>query len=374
MRNVISGALAVAGCTFLSTTAVAQTEEVAPEDLRKAVMTKTSTTVPDGWNVTAKLGGSVNVVDARNVVGTTEGTAIQVGLDLAADANYKKGQHTWGNVLRIQEALQRTPPPDDDTPAPFVKSLDNLDLVSTYIYRFSEPDWLGPFVQLKFNTQLFRTTTEPSQDFRINRIQKDGTEIRDADTGVTRVAGDAVVRQTAPFEPFLLRQTAGLFGEPFAEDVFTLNFKVGVGAQEIISRDGFNLVNVEVVDDIPTYTLQQLESTVDIGFEGTVAAKGYILKDVLTWNAQAVAFLPVVVTGNVVKVDSAGVVVRDADDNPETLSAIERLNFEFLGGLSLKVTKYVSMDWNLLVRRFPQVRDAFQVTNSFLLTLTMDLI
>ncbi|MEM7676871.1 MAG: hypothetical protein AAF449_12780, partial [Myxococcota bacterium] len=131
--------------------ATAQTQEIAPEALRKQALTNTSTKVPDGWKVTAKLGGSVNVTDARNVVGAREGTAIQIGFNLGVEVKYKKGQHTWDNVLLVQEAVQRTPA-EGVEPEQFVKSLDNLDLVSTYVYRFTNPDWLGPFVRLKLNT------------------------------------------------------------------------------------------------------------------------------------------------------------------------------------------------------------------------------
>ncbi len=368
MTTMALAAVCLAG--LIPATAAAQPQEVAPEALREAAMTKTATTVPDGWKVTAKLGGSFNVTDARNVVGAQEGTAIQVGVNLGVEARYKHGQHTWENILTIQEALQRTPPPDDETPAPFVKSLDNLDLVSTYIYRLRNPDWLGPFGQFKLNTQIFATVTEPTQDFRVRRIDIDGNA---SDDSAVLEAGTGI-DQTEPFEPLLLRQTAGLFGEPISKDVFGFNFKVGVGAQQIVARDGFNLVNVDTSEDVPIYVLQQIESTFDFGGEVSLATKGYLIKDVLTWNAAVVTFLPFVTSGDVVKVDSNGNVVTDSDGNPETLGTIDRLNLEITGGVSLKVTKYFALDWNLLVRRFPQVRDAFQVQNAFQLTLTVDLI
>ena len=366
----------VGASLVVASNAEAQTQEVAPEALREAALTDTATTIPDGWRVTAKLGGAFNVTDARNVVGATEGTAIQLGLNVTGEAAYKKGQHTWDNVLKIQEAIQRTPPPDDDTPAPFVKSLDNLDFVSTYIYRFSEPDWLGPFAQFKLTTQLFPTTTEPTQAFRILRIDTAGNEVLDTDD---RGVGSEV-EQTKSFEPLLLRQTAGLYGQPIAEDKLTVDFKVGVGAQQIIARNGFNLVDVDTSGTRATaavYVLQEIADTVDLGVEASAAAKGYVVKDVLTWNASAVMFLPAVTSGDVVKVDSDGNVVRENDDPngaPVLLGTFDRINLEFNAGLSLKLTKYLAAEWALLVRRFPQIRDAYQVQNSFLLTVTMDLI
>ena len=355
-------------------TAMAQTQEVAPEALRKEALTDTSTTVPDGWKVTAKVAGSFNLTDARNVVGATDGTAIQIGANVEVYGNYKSGQHTVENTLKIQEALTRTPPPDDDTPAPFIKSLDNLDLLSTYIYRFSDPDWLGPFFQFKLNTQIFPTTTEPTQDFRVTRIGTDGLPVAGDDPDLVRTAGSDSIDQTGSFEPLLLRETAGLFGRPWEEDIFTFDFKVGVGAQQIINRGGFTLINIDTSGDTPLYKLQELETTVDLGAELTLAGKGYILKDVLTWSAGVVTFLPVVASGDITKVDSNGDVVLDGNGNPEQLGTVERLNLEITGNLSLKLTKYLSLDWNLLIRRFPQVRDAFQIQNAFLLTLTMDLI
>ncbi|MEO1334245.1 MAG: DUF3078 domain-containing protein [Myxococcota bacterium] len=356
MHKLISALLLIHVAGFAQP-AAAQTQEIAPEALRKQALTKTSTTVPDGWKVTAKLGGSINVTDARNVVGAREGTAIQVGFNLGVQAKYKKGQHTWENVLTIQEAVQRTPT-EGNEPEQFVKSLDNLDLVSTYVYRFSDPDWLGPFAQFKLNTQIFPTSSETAEPVTIRRT--------DTNNQTTDQTGQTVIDQTGAFEPLLLRQTAGIFGEPYTEDKFTLSFKLGLGAQQIIARGGFNLIDVVVEDDVEVYRLQEINDTFDFGAEATVAAKGFVIKDVLTWNLSTVAFLPLVTSGDVFAAGS------DADSEP--LGTIDRLNLEVAGGLSLKLTKYVSMDWNLLVRRFPQVRDDFQITNTFLVTLTMDLL
>ena len=353
-RSLFPTAIAAATLMTTTQTAVAQTSEVAPEELRKAAMTKTSTTVPNGWKITAKLGGSINITDARNVVGATEGTAIQVGLNIGAEAKYKQDQHTWDTVLTIQEALQRTPNANDEVGSSFVKSLDNLDLISTYIYRFSDPDWLGPFAQFKLNTQIFPTTTTPGEDFRIERTFDDGTiALDDANS-----AAGTGIDQNGAFEPLLLRETAGLFGQPYDEKRLSLAFKLGVGAQQTIVRDGFTLTGVETRDiggeDTVVYLLKELESTFDVGVEATAQGKGVIVDDVLTWYAGVVAYLPFASTSD--------------------LDFIDRLNLEITGGLSLKVTKSISFDWNLIVRRFPQVVEEFQVQNGFLLTLTMDLL
>lgn len=368
----------VAVLLAMGATAQAQTEEVAPEALRKRALTKTSTSRPDGWKVTTKIGASLTVTDARSVVGATEGTAVQVGLNLTAEAKYKHGQHTWDSILKIQEAFQRTPPPDEQTSAQFVKSLDILDVVSTYVFRFTEPSWLGPFVQLKLTSQILETAVEPSQRYVVQKIDENGNqqpEIRAANTTLV---------QTAPFEPLLLRETAGLFGRPFDDDIFTFDFKAGVGAQQIIGQGGFTLIdNSQTLDivrpdgsseSLPIYVLQEVADTFDLGAEGTIALKGYVIEKVLTWNASVVAFLPFVTSGDVVKVDDEGNTVTDDDGNPEFLNTIERLNLEINAGLSLKIAKYFSFDWSLLVRRFPQVRDAFQIQNNFLLTLTLDVI
>ena len=357
MPRILTTTAVTAAATLLAVqTATAQTDEVASEALRKEALTKTSTTIPDGWRVTAKLGGSINITDARNVVGATEGTAIQVGLNIGAEAKYKQDQHTWDTILTIQEALQRTPNANDEVGSSFVKSLDNLDLLSTYIYRFSDPDWLGPFAQFKLNTQIFPTTTTPGEEFRIERQLEDGTiELDDAN----RAAGSDV-DQNGAFEPLLLRETVGLFGQPYNEKVLSVDLKLGLGAQQTIVRDGFTLVGVESRDGvdpdgpISVYILKELESTFDVGIEATIQAKGFILEDVLTWYAGVVAYLPFASTSD--------------------LDFIDRLNLEITGGISLKVTKSLSFDWNLLVRRFPQVIEEFQVQNGFLLTLTMDLL
>ena len=340
----------------------AQTEEVAPEALRKEAMTKTSTTVPDGWKVTAKIGGAFNLTNAQKVVGAVEGTAIQLGLNIEGEAKYKKGQHTVDTLLTIRETFQSTPTPDDEF-GPLVKSLDNLSILSTYIYRFTEPAWLGPFAQFKLDTQLLQTVVEPTTPYQ--RIRQFSNGDIDVDPPI-REKGDTF-NQSKPFEPLLLRQIGGLFAEPYKEDILTADFKLGVGAQQTIARDGFALLSAEsaTVDgrDITIFTLQQLESSVDFGIEATAKAKGYILKDILTWNATVIAFLPAVSSTD----------VTDPETGDE-LNAFERTNLEFSGGLALKITKYAAIEYNLLVRRFPQILNDYQIQNTFQLTLTVDVL
>lgn len=340
--------------SLLSAPAFAQdiaTEELEKKTLGEKKKDDKKKEDPDGWKVKGNVGLTGSFSDARNVVGAEEGTTLQVGLVLAMNADWKSGQNGWENELKIQQTQSKPPQLDS-----FVKAVDQVDLKSTYLYRLLDPKWLGFFGRFKLNTQALRT-----RSIRVNetRYQQEGsTEFQVAAPQVAFVLA-------GPFEPLTLRESAGAFANPLKEDAITLKAGLGLAAQHVIVREGRIIANVEeaVVDDATgavfdrvTYT--PLDSQNDFGLELTVDAKGIVVKDLLSWKASIDLFQPVLPG-------------EDDDTKPQ---GIDRLNADFNAGLSLKLAKWLSADYVLILRRQPQVVEDWQIQNQILLSAGFDII
>ncbi|MCB9650552.1 MAG: DUF3078 domain-containing protein [Deltaproteobacteria bacterium] len=334
-----------AGIALLAATApaFAQTEVLKEEDTKTKALTKTSTTVPDGWKVSAKLGLSANLMttnaNAAAAGAGQEGVSFQFGIVLGADANLKMGQHGWDNKLSVQQGQTKTP-----NIASFVKSVDNLELISTYFYRFQNPEWLGPFARARLQTQLFK-----------------GYLVRETDVTVVRGAEEekrpaqSKIPLTSSFEPLVLRQSAGMFARPWQRDDVKLDAKVGLGVQEILVRDGYVVQKVE--DDV--ITLKQLESSVNAGAELELNLEGVLVKDLLTWKAGANFFLPI---------------ITNAEVDGKKANGFDYLNTDIQAGLSLKVVKGLSVDYQLLLRKVPLIVDGFQVQHGLVFSAGFDIL
>ncbi len=332
---------------FTTSVAFAQ-EDIATEDLEKKALEtpKGEGDKPpeDGWKLKGNLGFSGSLTNAQNFVGAEEGTTIQLGFLLGIDANWRSGQHGWENSIKAQHAQTKTP-----NLSAWVKSADQLDLLSTYTYRFDNPDWLGAFGRFKMNTQILRSVSVRSAE---------SDYLLPGSTTPTTVPGEQSVRLTGPFEPLLLRESAGAFAKPLQEENIKLKASLGLAAQHIITRDGRVIAGVdEGASPRPLVTLQDLESANDFGIEITANADGTIIKEMLTWKLSLDLFQPVL----------------PPPDEGE-LSGFDRLNMDLVAGLSLKLAKWLSLDYLLTVRRVPQVLEEFQVQNQLILTAGFDIL
>ncbi len=331
---------------FLCSTALAQ-GDIATDELEKKAMGEAKKDDkkkedPDGWKVSGKLGFSGSLTDAQNFVGAEEGLTVQLGVVLGVDANWKSGQHGWENRLQAQHAQTKTPAIDA-----FVKSADQLDLKSTYLYRFKNPEWVGVFGRFKLNTQLLRGYSVQAKpaEYSVN-----GTLV------ATRQAGQRF-SVTGPFEPLTLRESAGAFVKPIKEDYLEFKSSLGIAAQHVIVREGRVVDSVDDSGATALIALLELDDQNDFGIELTADAKGAIVKDILSWKLSIDLFQPVL--------PSAG------DGEP---SGIDRLNMDLIGGLSLKLAKWASVDYVLTVRRQPVVLQEWQVQNQVLLTAGFDIL
>jgi hypothetical protein len=176
-------------------------------------------------------------------------------------------------------------------------------------------------------------------------------------TEVTRLEQGDAVRLTAPFEPLNMRQSFGLFAEPLEATALTLSAKLGIGAQEILTREGDVLVTT-FDEDGRVAVLRRLEgAVVQVGAEAQVDVKGELIEDeVLTYYASANVFYPPFSTSDI-----------DRD-------FAESLNLRLKAGASLKLTKALSVDYVLTVLRIPATTEDFQIQNGLLISAGFDVL
>ncbi|MEM1024335.1 MAG: hypothetical protein AAF627_06585 [Myxococcota bacterium] len=328
----------------LSGPALAQQVFTPDDELKKKI--KDDAEVEEGkgpWSSTLKLGLTFVFTDAQNVVGTDDGTTLTFGLLAKATLDYAKGPHRWTNSFSITENVQRTP-----QLAQFVKTFDLLDFKSLYIYKLNKPSWLGPFARFTLQTPVFEGEIIRSDPFQVRRVDAAGDELEAADPLQTQTS----VGITGAFEPLQLRESVGLFADPYKTEPVNIEIEAGVGAQQIIVRDG--LVVADEADGV--ITLQELESIQEFGGELELSIFGDIVKDVLTYDFSANAYVPAVSNGT------------------QDFSFEDSVNIKIAGLLSVAVADWLAFEYTLNVIRQPRVLEAFQVQNGVNLALTFDLI
>ncbi len=317
-------------------------DKVATDDMEKATLKDEKK--EEGWKAKANVGLTGSVSSNRMFVGAEEGTSIQIGTVIALGADLERGQHRWENALGIQLAGSKTP-----QISRFVKSSDVLDLSSTYFYTLESVSWFGMFGRLKLSTQLLPTKLVRSLPYTVVRLDDQGVEI-----GRDMVDAQAGIATTGAFEPLMLRESLGIFVNPVESDTFSFKLKLGGAAQEIAARHGF----VVLADDgaAATLTLQQVQSTFELGAELGFASNGTLVPEVLSWKLNVDLFQPFVTTANT------------------DLSTIGQLNAEVVLGVSLKIVKWLSLEYLLTAKRIPLILDAWQIQNLLVLSAGFDLI
>ena len=338
--------LALAAIPVLARPAAAQDapDYVEGKEAAQATVPKEGEAVaaqPDGWTHKLSLGTNFSFGHSSNVVGSPDGGTFQVGLLLDGAASLRHGQHVWQNALSVTHTQTKTPAID-----PFVKTVDDFNLRSTYLYELAKVRWLGPFARVRFQTSLLPGYLVVAEPRRLRITDTDG------DVTTRGLPAQENFELTSAFEPFLMRQSTGVFARPYDKKEIQLLTTLGLGAQEVFTQAG-----LAVTDDDTTTPLEltKLADSVQVGAEVEVVASGEWQQD-LTWGASANVLWPFVV---------------DADTD---LEGADLVNVEFGLKLGYKLSKWASLDYVLSAKKVPLIVDAWQVQNNLLLTAAFNLL
>ncbi|MBX2810847.1 MAG: DUF3078 domain-containing protein [Myxococcales bacterium] len=334
-------------------------DELAKKVFEEPVATATTASK---WNVGFNVGASFSLNTNSNVVGTDDGTTVLLGALVSGSATFKDKQHVWDNTLSLQETFSRSPGLDQ-----FIKSVDQLDIQSTYTYRLITPDWLGFFGRATLNTQILVGEVVDDQPLRLARPIDNSTNPGDltldnVEERPELTNGATTFQLTGSFEPLNLRQTLGLYAEPYTSDQLQVGIRVGIGAQEIFFQGGDVVLDtLEANESIDGQTeivvIRELGDTVfELGVEAELDARGELVPKKLSYYATLNTFYPALTA---------------SDDRP---SFSDRLNVRLKAGVSLNLIKSVSVDYVLTVLRVPAITTELQVQNGLLVSVGFDLI
>lgn len=285
------------------------------------------------WKGTLHLGLNASMNHSSNVVGATNGSNVSLGVFVNGSLDYRKASYDWQNKLKLQYTQTRTPALDS-----FVKTVDNLDLRSAYFHHLKNPK-IGPFAQLKAQTQLFPTNFIDAEAQTLRLIRRNGVQ------ELVRLDSEESFDLAEPLEPLVLTETLGFFYHPLNEEKTKLEIQTGFGARQILVGDGFVLDDDENTEEIE---LQQLEGASQAGFELSLNSRGQLSERIL-WESKANLFYPVLNSS-----DSDG-------------SGLQQIQAEFSSSLSIGLTKWASLDYILNLKRIPQLLDAWQIQNGLVL-------
>jgi len=342
LRYRLAIVLVLALAALLPAVAGAAEKDEVVEELRAAREERAKSEVPQGWSWRVALGGTVAFTHNRKVVGSVDGSAFQLGLVFDSHVLLREGPHDWRNEFKLGEAFSKLPNLDS-----FLKTGDQLDIMSTYFFHAPAVPWLGPFGRVSLRTPIFT-----------------GWDVRDAPIGldespadVTDVPEETVEAQekidlTGWFEPLTLKQSVGAFAAPVERQDINLRILLGVGAQEVLTHGGRVLTDDDKTLD--RLELTKLTDFYQIGAEFEVDVRGTV-NTIVSWSVIANLFQPM--WSNV---------TRDKE-------GFELLDVTVDAKVSVKLASWLSLDYVLSVKRLPLILDEWQVQNNLLLTAGFDI-
>lgn len=318
-----------------------------------------------GWDPSIAVGGTLAFANNSSVVGQVDGSTFSFGIKLDAGLNLNHGSHEWRNTLGVVAGTTRTPAVDQ-----FVKTSDLLAFDSIYLYHVVP--WFGPFVRFSVNTQMFRGSDVRAGNtpYQISdadgknpatvcgvsgkTIGADGLCSADDPNVLPGTASQQVVSKLSlsdPFKPTTLKQSIGLFVQPYAKDPLTIELRAGLGAQETFADS-----QLAVKDDATTANkieVVRLTNANLVGAELGIAAWGKLVDNRVSYRLEGNFLTPFIKTNTAANTGK---------------SAVQLTTIQLAGTLSFKLVEWASLDYNLRLFRDPSVLDAFQVQNTLFLT------
>jgi hypothetical protein len=291
-----------------------------------------------GWVPRLTLGTTIAFAHSDRVVGAQDGQTWNIGPAMALGLDYFQHSHEWRNNFSLHEVFTRTPVIDE-----FVKTTDRVFFETLYLYHLESVPWLGPYAQVRAETSIFS-----------------GKDIREKTT-TYQIKGDsdtfesAHVDLTKPFSPTRLKEIAGVFATPIDSQSFTLEFRIGVGAQQIWVRNG---LVIEDKKTTPLIELRRMNDFQQFGAEVMASIKGTLMFDDLGRDRP----LGYEFTG--------GLLTPFYSSRRDGRSIVDLMGFEVDGKITIRLFEWASLDYVIRVVRAPLIVDALQIQHNLLLGFT----
>jgi hypothetical protein len=289
----------------------------------------------EGWQPGLFVGGTFNLMDARNVVGQQAGTTVTVGAVVDGSLELNKGPHEWRNQLRAAFGATRTSTIDE-----FVKTNDGLQVESVYLLHALEG--FGPYARLGLNSQMFGAL-----DIRGDTVDY---VIAKQDGSTENLRGRRLALSD-PFQPLELKQSLGVFYQPLQHQRLTLESRAGLGAQETLA-DGALALKDDANSDAIEVTA--LSDNFLVGTELVLNSWGTLDEAKRISYAVGASVLLPFVTSEQAAGDERGL--------------LELTSIETSAALNVRIFRWASFGYKLRAVRQPLLLDQWQVQNELLFT------
>lgn len=325
-------------------------------DLEKKI--KTGITREAGWYPKLHIGASAQLGYNKDVDGVTDGLNFTFGLILngAIDGVFNFGDYgalEWQNKLDIEDQMTKTPTLDS-----FIKSKDKLDFQTMLLYRVPNAEWVGPFLRFQLTTSIFPGNYISDKDISVRYYQKDTDIDEKSEDNLLKtkeIKAQESVRLANAGIPLTLKESIGVFLDPYQSTPINVSFKVGFAGQEAYA-DGDSYTSFDDDSDDAYYDVRYLGDgwTSSLGIEGSLNLKG-VLVDCFNWELFGRIYYPF-----------------EGNFDKDLYDGSDRIHAEVMAKISVKIASWASFDYSLEIKRDPFVTLDWQITNNLLFTIGFD--
>ncbi|MEO0335195.1 MAG: hypothetical protein AAF202_02305 [Pseudomonadota bacterium] len=319
---------------MISQSALSQ-ETISQDISRKITMAEEAALnkkLEDGWHAKLNLGANISFGSSSNVIGQPDGDSRTFGANLDSSVIYKKGQNEWQNTLKYIGATSATP-----AIPRYVKSNDELNFSSLYLYSLEDMEWLGPYVRVQARTAAFRGEDIRPEETNYEISDSQG-EVKSTKQGLT------TFQLTEAFKPLTVQESVGAFFRLVNEKKIKVKTRLGLGAQQVDGSGQLTLADKSETADV--VEVRELATYQQMGVEGGLQVDGKI--DEKSSYSLTFDFLTPV-----------GADLPEGDDRDD----LELTNMDLKIKLTSKVYEWVSFNYEFNLREQPQLLDETQITH-----------
>ncbi|MBC86971.1 MAG: hypothetical protein CL677_07300 [Bdellovibrionaceae bacterium] len=296
----------------------------------------------DGWHPKINLGLDLSFSASNSVVGQEDGDTLTIGGSLKNKLIYKKQQSEWRQSLDITGKTAKTP-----TLPRFVKSADEVKYESLYLYSLEKYPNMGPYVRVSASAPAFFGES----------VQSEAKTFQVTNTSENLGVGESQ-RLTDGFKPLTITESVGLFYKYIDRKNTKVDFRVGLGAQQIKADDQLVLDDDSDTDSI--IELRRLEDSDTVGLEYGFSWTGQ-------WNKQSeYSFTGQFLTPFGEDIE-AGKECEDCDD-------IELTNVDIALSFTTKMSDWATVKYEYKALKQPKTLNQFQIQHGLVFGITHQLL
>jgi len=289
------------------------------------------------WHRSLVVGAEGTFVPSENVVGGSDQTVLGANVFIDGHLAYNRDAHHVTTLIQAEAGGSQLRPVESDF-QPWLKSTDRVQ--GDLLYAWYIRPRVGPYVRGAGEPKAFSSYELVTEDTDYIRIDTDGTE-----SEVISRAANSTFAIADPWAPTILREGVGINTRIASTRTFTLSWRVGFGLRQNLYAGAYQ---IEDVESTPEIEYQEIASFNQEGIESTIVAS---------------AVIPVI--GAVYSTD------LELFGDFETLG---QPSIEWRNTVSVRLTRYLSLNYTLNIDRLPQVDEEPLQEQSVLLRASWDLL